>query len=312
MTKKKSLFLLLSLCGLIIFALWLLSPAVLSASAEDEEHVHSWNSGVVTRSATCTTAGTRTFTCSGCSQTKNESIAALGHSLAVKTVDGSCEEAGSLTTYCTRCSYSVTASIPNTGHEYVKETRAATCTEAGGVYYTCTICGFSYVDEIEEATGHDWGTAGELIQAPTCTQSGIRRMSCYICGETEELPIEPMGHNYILESRNTANGITTTTYRCSRCGTREITRISTPLARVAEYYVSNIFKPYSKYMGWLLLAGAALWGIPVGVSYIIAHRSEDRNKARKMLKNFLIGIIAIFCILVAAPSLIYGFAIFLT
>ena len=40
---------------------------------------HSWGSGTVTRAATCTQTGIRTYTCSKCGQTKTETIAALGH-----------------------------------------------------------------------------------------------------------------------------------------------------------------------------------------------------------------------------------------
>lgn len=40
---------------------------------------HSWNSGTVTTSATCTSNGIRTYTCTVCNGTKTETISALGH-----------------------------------------------------------------------------------------------------------------------------------------------------------------------------------------------------------------------------------------
>lgn len=40
---------------------------------------HSYNSGKVTKAATCTTAGVKTYTCTGCGKTKTESIATTGH-----------------------------------------------------------------------------------------------------------------------------------------------------------------------------------------------------------------------------------------
>ena len=40
---------------------------------------HTWNSGSITTAASCTTAGVKTFTCTPCSQTRTESIAATGH-----------------------------------------------------------------------------------------------------------------------------------------------------------------------------------------------------------------------------------------
>lgn len=40
---------------------------------------HSWNSGAVTKAATCTTAGVKTYTCTRCGTTRTEAIAATGH-----------------------------------------------------------------------------------------------------------------------------------------------------------------------------------------------------------------------------------------
>ena len=44
-----------------------------------EKIAHSWNEGEVTKEATCTEAGEKTFTCGVCETTKTEPIAALGH-----------------------------------------------------------------------------------------------------------------------------------------------------------------------------------------------------------------------------------------
>ncbi|MBQ9762455.1 MAG: starch-binding protein [Oscillospiraceae bacterium] len=52
--------------------------------------VHSWGTGAVTTAATCESAGVRTYTCSGCGQTKTETIAALGHNY----VSGTCANCG--------------------------------------------------------------------------------------------------------------------------------------------------------------------------------------------------------------------------
>lgn len=40
---------------------------------------HEWNSGVVTKAATCETNGIKTYTCSVCGKTRTETIAATGH-----------------------------------------------------------------------------------------------------------------------------------------------------------------------------------------------------------------------------------------
>ena len=48
------------------------------------EHTHAW-SGVITTPATCTTNGVKTYTCSGCKETKTEVIPAMGHSFGAWT-----------------------------------------------------------------------------------------------------------------------------------------------------------------------------------------------------------------------------------
>ena len=46
---------------------------------------HTWDGGTVTTAATCTEAGEKTYTCTVCSATKTEVIAATGHSYADTT-----------------------------------------------------------------------------------------------------------------------------------------------------------------------------------------------------------------------------------
>ncbi len=55
---------------------------------------HTWNSGTVTKAATCTEAGVRTYTCTvnGCGASKTESIPALNHT--TPNDDGNCTRCG--------------------------------------------------------------------------------------------------------------------------------------------------------------------------------------------------------------------------
>ena len=57
---------------------------------------HSWGSGTVTKAATCTATGTRTYTCSTCKHTKTETIAATGHSYTSKVTAATCTAQGLL------------------------------------------------------------------------------------------------------------------------------------------------------------------------------------------------------------------------
>ncbi len=42
----------------------------------------------------------------------------------------------------------------------------------------------------------------------------------------------------------------------------------------------------------------------MGVFFVIAQKNEDKEKARKMIKNYVIGLVVIFAILVACPYLV--------
>ena len=63
---------------------------------------HRWNAGTVTKEATCTGKGEKTFACANCDATKTEEIAALGHTAANK--DGKCDRCGAtLVNACKLC-----------------------------------------------------------------------------------------------------------------------------------------------------------------------------------------------------------------
>ena len=56
------------------------------------------------------------------------------------------------------------------------------------------------------------------------------------------------------------------------------------------------------------IASAGVWSIVMGVFFAIAQKNEDKEKARKMIKNYVIGLVVIFAILVACPYLVKGIA----
>jgi len=76
--------------------------------------------------------------------------------------------------------------------------------------------------------------------------------------------------------------------------------------------VEYLFEQYSPYMWWVLLAAAGVWSIVIGVIIAIAHKNEDKEKAKKMLINYVIGLVVIAVILVACPYLIRGIAALVT
>ena len=77
-------------------------------------------------------------------------------------------------------------------------------------------------------------------------------------------------------------------------------------------YVEYLFEQYEPYMWWVLLASAGVWSIVIGVMIAIAQKNEDKEKARKMLINYVIGLVVIAVIVVACPFLIRGIAALVT
>ena len=90
----------------ILFALLIaLSILALVACKEEPAHEHTWDEGKVSTPSSCTSEGVKTYTCTGCGETKTEAVPASGHVLlAVEAKASTCEEQGVAAHYkCTVC-----------------------------------------------------------------------------------------------------------------------------------------------------------------------------------------------------------------
>lgn len=82
---------------------------------------HTYTSKI-TKSATCTAAGVKTFTCSKCGDSYTQTIAALGHDYKDSiTKAATCTEKGVKTFKCSRCTSSYTQDIAVLGHDYISK-----------------------------------------------------------------------------------------------------------------------------------------------------------------------------------------------
>lgn len=110
---------------------------------KDEVHTHSWDNGKITKYPTCTSTGTRTYTCTSCGATKTTTIAATGHSWNSGTVTKkpTCTEKGIKTYKCKDCSATRTESIPELEHKVKGKIVKATFTKDGSVSGVCELCG---------------------------------------------------------------------------------------------------------------------------------------------------------------------------
>ena len=114
-----------------------------------------WDDGKITTPPTCTKTGVKQYTCTICSETKTEEIAALGHDYSSDwTIDTAavCETVGSKSHHCTRCdSKKDVTEIPASGKHTWNNgviTKPATIAEEGVKTYTCTVCGVTRTETI--------------------------------------------------------------------------------------------------------------------------------------------------------------------
>ena len=114
-----------------------------------------WDDGKITTPPTCTKTGVKQYTCTICSETKTEEIAALGHDYSSDwTIDtaATCETVGSKSHHCTRCdSKKDVTEIPASGKHTWNNgviTKPATIAEEGVKTYTCTVCGVTRTETI--------------------------------------------------------------------------------------------------------------------------------------------------------------------
>lgn len=185
---------------------------------------HSWNSGSYTKKPTCTSTGTKVYTCTVCGTTKNETVSKADH-----TYDNSCD------TSCNACggtrsiSHSYEWSIDGEGH--VQKCSVCGETQNKGVHslettlsgdstghgYKCSVCGL-----IPSAEAHsfdnDCDTACNVCgHARTITHAysdkagydtNFHWYECMICGEATE----KTAHNAGDEATETTDQI------CLTCG----------------------------------------------------------------------------------------------
>ena len=107
---------------------------------------HAWDAGKVTKEATCTAEGEKTFTCTKCNKTKIEKIPMLAHKFGDYTITkpATCTEEGSKTRKCSVCGTTETVKSDKIAHNYVN----GVCTvckaqEAGVTEFTLT---FKYLN----------------------------------------------------------------------------------------------------------------------------------------------------------------------
>lgn len=198
---------------------------------------HAWDAGKVTKPATCTAAGVKTFTCTRCKTTKTEAVPTLAHTpVVVAGKEATCTETG-LTEgkKCSVCGKVIVAQeiIPAKGHTplegpmgYVAG-KEATCTELGlTASRKCAYCNeLIEKQEVIPALGHDKAPYGASFSA-TCDREDNEAGEW--CRRCQTIFVQPkttpkLGHNMVKNDVEedspatcTAEGWVAGTH-CTRC-----------------------------------------------------------------------------------------------
>ena len=170
-----------------------------------------WDSGRVTKPATCTEKGVRTYTCTGSTHTRTEDIPALNHSFAgqayVSDNNATCEQDGTKTVKCVRygtggctATDTVTDTDSKLGHffeDYVSDNNA-TCEQDGTKTAKCVRYGEGGCMATDTVTDTD-SKLGHLFEDyisnndATYARDGTKTAKCVRydqCGETHTIPDE--------------------------------------------------------------------------------------------------------------------------
>lgn len=171
-------------------------------------HNHDFASEIITAPG-CETPGEEKLTCKDCAYSKNETVAATGHSYGEPQIikAASCTAKGEQKSVCAACGNAQTKEIEMTAHKY----SAATCTAPA----KCADCG--------RTTG---SAAGHSYSAATCTAA----KKCSRCGTTS----------------GSALGHTTGGTKCTRCGVSTFKTIT--YSGTGFKAITNIVLPEGDYV----------------------------------------------------------------
>ena len=202
-----------------------------------------WNDGKITTPPTCTKTGVKQYTCTICSETKTEEIAALGHDYSSDwTIDtaAACETVGSKSHHCTRCdSKKDVTEIPASGHSWNDGaiTTEPTCTDEGVKTFTCNACGKTRTEAVA-ALGHNYSSDWTIDTAAVCETVGSKSHHCTRCDskiDVTEIPAsgKHTWNNGVITKPATIAEEGVKTYTCTVCGvtrTETIAKLPMPTA----------------------------------------------------------------------------------
>ena len=176
-------------------------------SSSEAACVHIWNEGEVTTEPTCKEVGEKTYTCTLCEETKEESVSVDPEAHTVVTdaaVEATCTTAGKTEgSHCSVCEEVLVAQeeVPAAHTEVTDVAVAATCTATGLTEGShCAVCEEVLVAQEEVAKAAHTEEDIPAVAA-TCTETGLTAgKKCTVCGTVTvaQEEVAATGHAYAV------------------------------------------------------------------------------------------------------------------
>lgn len=171
----------------------------------------SWNSGKVTKAATCKETGVKTYTCTICKKAKTATIAKTGHKYK-NNVCKTCSAWKASSLKSTKTIKNVTYYVVSNGAKVrpgpyegcrvtktlprgteIKVTQQVVNAE-GNKWYRYS-GGYVYAKHLKEHNTCSWN-GGKVIKVASCKATGSKVQTCTVCGKTRTVTIAKTGHQY--------------------------------------------------------------------------------------------------------------------
>ena len=170
---------------------------LLSSGKVTKKYDHDWDSGTVTKEATCTEEGSKTYTCENCGATKTIDIQKTAHNYKItEQKDATCTENGYSISACQTCNDKKKEEIVAKGHSKgIKNKKPATCKAEGYTGDTyCRICKTLLEEgKILPKLEHQWND-GTVTKRATYQTAGELTYRCRKCAAKRIISIEKLAY----------------------------------------------------------------------------------------------------------------------
>ena len=216
---------------------------LLSSGKVTKKYDHDWDSGTVTKEATCKEEGIMTYTCENCDETETVSIKKTAHNYKImEQKDATCTENGYSISACQTCNDKKKEEIVAKGHSKgIRNKKTATCKAEGytGDTYCRTCKTLLEEGKILPKLEHQWND-GTVTKRATYQTAGELTYRCRKCAAKRIISIEKLAY----PKAGTSYTISGNEYKVSKPGAEVIlvktSKTTKNVTVPAQIYVQGI------------------------------------------------------------------------